>query len=295
MSKNLPFFDALGINIKINDDSYVSDVKELMIDFNHYFGFPPISEKRVHRNYQSCIIWECDDFKIFVNYLGFTKNQGVFVEVKGFIGCQSLVNFLMSHGWRWSLTRADVAIDFLDDTKNSWDDTHSPVFHKLQCDLMDYAEQKDISVKTVGDWLYQKESRTLYVGTRGSSSMIRLYTKSLEQKAKGNDNYPENVIRLEVEFRPTTLQKKHINVLTPQSILSLNRNLVYLFNKYLDNSISSTPIPVSKKKTNKDSLDYAINLYKNKILDFIDEVGYYQAIKYFLKKIKCLYLLKKGE
>lgn len=287
MEKNV-FFDALGINIKLDDDNYSQCVRDLLTDFNYYVGFPPTQERRTHRNYECCIIWECDDFKIFFNYSGFGKNMGAFIEVKGFIGCNTLVNFLISHGWRWSLTRSDISIDFSNGKKG---------FHNLQCDLMDYAKQKNIdSIQTVGDWLYEKKGRTLYVGAKSSNTQIRLYEKSKEQYEKGNLNYPANVNRLEVQFRPTSIQKKHINVLTPLSVLSFNRNLVDLFNKYFSSSISPTPVSTQHHlKSSKDSLDYAIDLYKNKVLDFIDEVGYYQATRYFLKKIKTLYLLKKGK
>lgn len=286
MEKNC-FFDALGINIKINDEYYAQEIKELFVDFNYYLGVAPTSEARSHRNYHNCMIWETEDFKIFFNYIGTNKNMGCFVETKGYLGCISLINFLDCHGWRWSLTRCDIALDFESTSKFR-------AFHNLQLDLMDYAKQKNIeNIQTVGDWLYEKKGRTLYIGSKQSATQIRLYEKSKEQFEKGNENFPDNIVRLETQFRPTKLQRKHINSLCPIKILRMNRNLVDLYSKYFNDSIEPIRISRPEKKTAKDSLDYVLNQYKRVIFDYIDEVGYYSAIRYLLKKISILIKLHK--
>lgn len=286
--KEKVFFDALGVNIKIDEDDYSNEFLTLMREFSAFSSTYPTTETRVHRNYYLCIIFDTEFYKIFFNYNGTNKGMGVFVEVKGSKGCRMLCEFLSTHNYRWSLTRADIAMDFQSTLDTNY-------FDLLMCDLMAYSVVNRIDhVQTVGDWINQKYGRTLYVGSKKSNFQVRLYEKTKEQHEKGNTDYPDNIIRVEVQFRPSSLQKKHINILTPLDVLRVNSKLLKLYSKYTNVSVEPVVLGRPPEKTTKDSLDYALNLYSNKIISYIEEVGYYSAVRYILSKIRLLYKLKKG-
>jgi hypothetical protein len=92
------------------------------------------------------------------------------------------------------LLRADVAIDYCE--SGAWD--------SLAALAIENADTYRIKVKHLGDFHRQEDGRTLYIGSRNSPVMHRLYEKG---KQTGGD---PNHVRAELELKPKTLKAREI-------------------------------------------------------------------------------------
>jgi len=112
-------------------------------------------------------------------------NPGVHVLASGEHSptvCQVLRESQISH----RITRADACEDFIGDPE---------LFDSMATAFMDYASANRIKIENQGDW-HNGQSRTLYIGSRKSPVMIRLYEKGHQL---GTD---PTWVRLEVVVRP---------------------------------------------------------------------------------------------
>lgn len=83
------------------------------------------------------------------------------------------------------VTRADACMDWVEER----------FFDVLSGFLMDFAKSRGLRISQVGDWV-RGQSRTLYIGSRQSPYMIRLYEKGWKEGAD------PNWVRLEAEVKP---------------------------------------------------------------------------------------------
>lgn len=91
------------------------------------------------------------------------------------------------------LVRADVAEDY----------DEAGAFDVLSSLLLNVADEHKLKVTHHGDWHRAESGRTLYVGSRQSPVMARLYEKGCEQRVKGYaPNASMDWVRLEVEVKP---------------------------------------------------------------------------------------------
>lgn len=88
------------------------------------------------------------------------------------------------------VSRADAAVDLRGD------------FDVLAARLLAFADDRGLSVEHRGDWHRAERGRTLYVGTRASGVLLRLYEKGVEQQQKGQEGAPLDWVRFELEVRP---------------------------------------------------------------------------------------------
>ena len=123
-----------------------------------------------------------------IQYGGDSVGTGVYVSVMG-SHAGRVRDAALSAGWAGVLIRADVALDFDGDK----------YFRLLSADLIELAKTKSLKTSTLGDWIQGVGGRTLYVGSRTSAFMIRLYEK---YKQSGVDTGNEQTIRLELEIKP---------------------------------------------------------------------------------------------
>jgi len=86
---------------------------------------------------------------------------------------------------RHRVTRADAAIDLV----------RAGAFNKLSKAMLRFALEKKLTITQIGDWERGK-SRTLYLGSRRSPVMWRLYEKGYKEGAD------PRWVRLEVEVKP---------------------------------------------------------------------------------------------
>jgi hypothetical protein len=100
------------------------------------------------------------------------------------------------------VTRADSAYDFRG--PGSWE--------RLYDAAVSIADRKGLTLNTYGDWLRPDapEGRTLYIGSRKSPVLVRLYEKGKQLRASGvvaPRNSPLDWVRLEIQVRPAKDRK----------------------------------------------------------------------------------------
>lgn len=271
------FFDALGVNIKMDDDDYFSQLKEFAKELTFYLNIAPVREGKSHNSYLNSFVWETDHYTLFLNHTGYTKGMGAFLEVKGYSGCKLIAQFFNQlKVWKWSVTRADVALDFKGKT----------IFDKLKDKMISYAKVKGIDhLNTHGDWINCVKGRTLYVGSKKSEIQFRLYEKSEEQWEKGNLAYPADMVRLEVQMRPTKRQRIVIKELTPTAVLAINRNVSGLYGELVSTAIEPISVPKQPDKTDIEKLNYAIDQYYNIIDRIRADIGMKGLAVLLLKRL----------
>lgn len=93
-----------------------------------------------------------------------------------------------------NLLRADVAIDYCE--PGAWD--------SLYALGLETADKFGLKVKHVGDYHREQDGRTLYIGSRTSAAMNRIYEKG---KQTGGD--PDHV-RAELELKPQNAKAKQV-------------------------------------------------------------------------------------
>lgn len=114
-------------------------------------------------------------------------NPGVHVRVHGG-NAERLAPVLRALGGHL-VTRVDSREDWIE----------AGLFDKLAAALIAYAEAHGITINQQGDWV-RGQGRTLYLGSRTSPVMLRLYEKGYQIGIeRGGD---PNHVRLEVEVKP---------------------------------------------------------------------------------------------
>lgn len=280
MSIDKLFFDALGVNIKIPEDDYTDTLAHFCMELVEFLGFKPTKGTKSHKSYNGCLIWENDHMKVFLNYNGVTPNMGAFIEVKGYYGCKQISSFINGlQVWKWTLTRADLTLDF---------NGGKATFERLRHVLLDYADQKGIDhFNNQGDWEKAVRGRTLYVGSSQSDYQIMLYEKSEEQwYQKKNLAYPPNMVRLESTYKPNRHIRHKIKKLDPCYVLAFNRNLSSLYGSICSTAIEHIRVEKVDEKSDEDKLNYAIDQYYAIIARFIQDNGIRKLWKLFVKRIR---------
>lgn len=110
------------------------------------------------------------------------------------------------------LVRADIAEDY----------DEPDAFEALSALLLNIADKHRLKVTHYGDWHRGENGRTLYVGSRQSPVMARLYEKGAEQRVKGYAPAASmDWVRLEIEVKPKRADaRKHLATLQPDDFMA---------------------------------------------------------------------------
>lgn len=92
------------------------------------------------------------------------------------------------------VSRLDVAIDYTDEGS----------FARLSKLLIAYAKKTRLGTSVVGDWIKGIGGKTLYLGSRSSTSYLRLYEKGKQQGLGSNPHWT----RCELEVKPSKKEGK---------------------------------------------------------------------------------------
>lgn len=112
----------------------------------------------------------------------------------------------------YTTARRDTCFDFIDDQG-------FVVFHQLAELGREMARAKKMSYDQVGQgWLTPGETMTIYLGSRNSPVMIRIYTRGLKTLAEGGIDDPLRV-RVEVEVKPGKRDGKQTLSMLPDQAL----------------------------------------------------------------------------
>lgn len=186
-----------------------------------------------------------------VQYGGDSVGTGVYVQVMGSHSGR-VRDFFLSLGLSCHLLRADVALDF----------NGSKYFKEISTDLVTLAKSKGLKTSTVGDWVQGVGGRTLYVGSRSSAFMIRLYEK---YKQKGINTDGEETIRLEMEIKPYKHARLESFSLTALQLVSSSAIYSPIYQKYLKLTEGITMNNIRKDTDHERALAHMILQYQNTI------------------------------
>lgn len=216
-----------------------------------------------------------NEFTVFCCFGSMGLRQHMNIECKGFI-TEYFASLVLDSGVDWSLTRADIAMDMEVDFE---------VAHNI-CKV--YAKSKSIATSLVGDWEQGINGRTYYIGKsrKESESYIRLYEKSIEMRQKGFIDYPDGIVRLELEYKPKKHKRQHITSLDARNILSTALNPLELFEDFLDEGIEPTRISAKKVKDYKVSFRHMISQYLNVLTEYKDNEGMVSMVEEIENAIK---------
>ena len=179
LSQNVDF-DAFSASIEGNEDDFIyhllqridlSSETKIRPRWGYHYGV------QIHRGEKKyCdVLWGSDHGGIHVQAQGDTSSL-----------IRSLtLEHIQTHRLHCSPSRIDAKID--------WEEPE--LFDRISELLTAFAMERDLIISHQGDWA-RGQSRTLYVGSRKSQLMVRLYEKGW--KMGGNPDW----IRLETEVKP---------------------------------------------------------------------------------------------
>ena len=184
-----------------------------------------------------------------IQYGGDSVGTGVYVQVMGSHSGR-VRDVVLAAGWSGHLIRADIALDF----------NGAKYFKKLSSDLVELAKTKNLKTSTVGDWVQGVGGRTLYVGSRTSAFMVRLYEK---YKQKGVDTGGEETIRLELEIKPYKHARLSAFALTADQLVGSSSIYSPIYEKYLKLSDGITLNNLRKETSHESALRQMVIQYQN--------------------------------
>lgn len=169
-------------------------------------------------------------------------------------------------------SRVDAAIDWFEDG----------LFDTLAHAFKMYAVQNRLNISTPGDW-ERGVGRTLYIGSRGSALMVRLYEKGYEERKKGNFDAPLNWVRFEVEVKyKKSDERKRVSGLKPSDCFRLG--WVHGLCEAIMFSSSRLPMPSAYKQLSDEDrrINWLIKQYGNALRGLIDSKGSPEAMGLYL-------------
>lgn len=200
--------------------------------------------------YRYCYQLELADLKHgLIQYGGDSVGSGVYVQVMG-SHAGRVRDAVLSAGWTGYLIRADIALDF----------NGSEYFKKISSDLVELAKIKNLKTSTVGDWVQGVGGRTLYVGSRTSAFMVRLYEK---YKQKGIDTNGEETIRLELEIKPYKHARLSAFALSASELVGSSSIYSPIFKKYIEINEGLTLTAIRKETNHETALRQLVIQYQN--------------------------------
>lgn len=184
---------------------------------------------------------------------------------------QYLVEYYTSRKLDMYPTRIDSRLDLFDEG----------LFDTMARCLTSYAEENGLKIGQMGDWVRGRE-RTLYIGSRQSELMVRLYEKGQREKLD------PNWIRYEVEFKPKKRDQRVASLdLSAQDILNLRWSGDFLNSVGLSNTGITEYPSVYKKSDDENARYHLVKQYGRIIENWQEEVGGWESLGKELEKAIC--------
>lgn len=159
-----------------------------------------------------------------------------------------------------NLLRADVAMDYCEE--GSWE--------KLYALGISTADKFGLKVKHVGDYHREEDGRTLYIGSRTSPAMQRIYEKG---KQMGSD---PNYVRSELEVKPQNAKAKKVYAYAPPEHMWLATKWTQHVLEMLTGMTGLQPAPlgtIRKKTDDEKALEFMAKQYGNVLRRKLEELG----------------------
>lgn len=260
--KNL-IIDALTVTVLVPQD--VQKEKEYIQKLRRYFGGSIVESTKGQNSYPFMDIVEvsidgCGESSLRCRYGANRKNMHLSIACSGWLS-PYFKRALKDIGVPYWITRVDVAVDFIGDFE---------AYHKI---CSDFRRKRGVKSSTVGDWEDGADGRTYYMGSRKSESYIRLYEKGKERICKGLEGVPPDLLRLELEFKPTKIKREIVNDFDPAHMLSLSKIGTDVFNLVFNLGIEPLKIDYTRSADTFVTLSHAVIQYKKYFQEAIDLLG----------------------
>lgn len=168
----------------------------------------------------------------------------------------------------YNTARRDTCFDILDEPGY-------PLFEQMAEVGRQMAREKRMKYDQVGQgWLVPGETRTIYLGSRNSPVMIRIYTRGLKTLSEGGIDDPLR-IRVEVEVKPGKAhQKAHLTTLSDEQLFGCAGWAKEFMDRLGVLGIERQKVGTVWKPTDKQkAFSHLVKQYGGLILDIIERAG----------------------
>jgi DNA relaxase NicK len=128
-----------------------------------------------------------------------------------------------------------------------------------------------------GDWATPDAGRTIYLGSRSSQVMLRIYEKGLEMAAKQGLPVTDdlrNLVRCEVEFKPQNqTARRRAAVMPPDAIWGLTDWLVEFAGKVFTKEVGRVNVSERREADYERALRFMAEQYRAHLARLLDECG----------------------
>lgn len=253
-------FDWYSCTLDVSPDSLVSVARSFFPNYDYVIG-------RAKLGYEFCDCLLNPDGSPFLSVMWGGGNGSRVYAVATGSNAVAFSSFIRKYFPFHYLTRCDLAVDFDEDL--AW--------VTLSRCLKMISEETKVSLRYFGDQgkdflgsASTDSGRTLYLGSRSSASMFRLYEKGKKEGGGASPNW----VRLELEFKPQYDEAKTFFAsASPAEIYSsskIGRTMLKAFN---ENQFSVLPASKSSVSDFERALFHVKQQYRNTFLELLDLCG----------------------
>jgi len=215
-----------------------------------------------HKNYKQAISIQAGGQAVRMSWGGF--NPLPFVDVQGEIS-DDLAHVLREAYPDHSCGRADACLDF----KGGRDG-----FQDVSEHLVGIAQRYGVSTRLIASPSHPEQGRTLYVGSRTSEVMARLYEKGRQLQEQKGDASDLDLVRFEVEVKPNKKQRKlQLAKIPAEEISGFSRWSAQAQSLVTCNVVPFTPRHTDRKSASEQALRHMTQQYQNTATQFVREQG----------------------
>lgn len=213
-------------------------------------------EASPHKNYKKAVHWPMAGARL--NWGGHNLNP--FLDVQG-DHSPVIADIIREHFTYHSVSRADACVDF----KGGRDE-----FKRVGSDLVTIAKKWGVSTRLIASPSDDEKGQTLYIGSRTSEVMVRLYEKGKQlQEVKGQTPENPDLIRFEIEVKPNKADRKQLLARTaPQELPSFSRWSIKACSLVTGSIVPFQPRVSERRTEAQKALDHMCAQYKGQGANF---------------------------
>lgn len=176
------------------------------------------------------------------------------------------------------VTRMDTALDF--DGPGTWDTLYE-ICLRLALNVVPDPDDvrrnpREVSLSQAGDWIRPVAGRTLYLGSKSSAVIVRLYEKGKQLKGLALDGGPDisaDLVRLEVQVRPDGDARHRAARCAPLDAFGYADWTKELLRRVLGSEVERVHIRERRESDLERALYWNVRQYGNHLLDLLEQLG----------------------
>lgn len=214
-----------------------------------------------HKNYRHALTFAA--VKARLNWGG--HNLHPFVDVQG-EWSHDVAQVIRSKFPQHRVSRADACIDFTGGR---------PEFKRLSSALVKVAEKWGVQTRLISSPSDHDKGQTLYLGSRSSEVMLRLYEKGKQlQEVKGITPPDANLLRFEIEVKPNKADRKRLlSRSAPEALAGFSRWSVQASSLVTGSVIPFAPRVSDRRTDAQKALEHMFQQYGGQASLFVRESG----------------------